>query len=210
LFRQHVNPQFSSSSPKNLENWRQQTLQCYLVRSKSREARPTPSLLLPAPRLASPVAVMDARASRSACRDGPAHTVRWSSSAADEKRHTWLGYNGSLGFSSNRHERIPSHRFTAAGNQPSSRSEEQRSHSAPSSRSSSPGAQSNSRSWVPNFSRLLPSRTASLSTIMENRSAADSVESLRSRLRGCNVKRWDPTWRTTTPWERLKMVCFIF
>jgi len=146
---------------------------------------------------------MDGRISRQTCRDGPVQTVRWSSSAADD---SWLGYNGpqSLGFSSHRHEGIPPHRVTAAGNQPSSRPKEQRSRSAPSSRSSSPGAQPRSRSWVPNFSRLLPSRTASLSRTMENRSAADSVE---SRLRACNVKRWDPTWRTTTPWESLKRVC---
>jgi hypothetical protein len=149
---------------------------------------------------------MDGRASRRAYRDRSFHTVRRSSSAEDE---SWLGYNGSqsLDLSSHEHEGIPPHRVTAAGNQPFSWSEEQRSHSAPSSRSSSPGAQPRSRSWVPNFSRLLPSRTASLSTIMEKRSAADSVESLRSRLRGCNVKRWNPTWRTTTPWEHLKMVC---
>src|SRR6266480_4442301 len=126
---------------------------------------------------------MDLRASRRPCRDGSVHTVQCSSS----------GYNGpqSSAFASHRYERTPLHWVAAADNLP------ERPHSAPSSRSSSPEAQSSSHhSWVPNFSRLLPS--ASLSTIMQNRSA------------GCYVKRWDPTWRTTTPWDSLKLVRFCF
>jgi hypothetical protein len=59
---------------------------------------------------------------------------------------------------------------------------------------------------VPNFSRVLPSRTSILSTIMENRSAADSAESLRNRLRSRKVRRWEPDWKTTTPWDSLRRV----
>jgi len=178
---------------------------------------------------------MDARPPRRTCRDGSVQAVRRSSSAAAAKPRSWSGYNGaqSVGFSSHRHERLPLDRVTA-DNQPSSRSDEERSNSAPSSRSnsstssrshsasssrsnsvpssrsSSPGAPPSSRSGVPNFSRLFPRRTSTLSTVMGNRSAAGSVESLRSSLRSCNVKRWDPYWRTTTPWDRLRRVCSAF
>ena len=233
--RQRDNPQVLTTLLKSVEDWGDRL--CDAIVSDLNLGRPgPPPPSIPAPRQASPVAVMDARPSRRTCRDGSVQAVRRSSSAAAAKPCSWSGYNGaqSVGFSSHRHERLPLDRVTAGDNQPSSRSDEERSNSAPSSRSnsatssrshsasssrsnsvpssrsSSPGALPSSRSGVPNFSRLFPRRTSTLSTVMGNRSAAGSVESLRSRLRSCNVKRWDPYWRTTTPWDRLRRVCSTF
>lgn len=163
--------------------------------------------LVPAPR--SPAPVMDVRASLRTSEDGtgPSQTVRRPQSA-NRDRHSWSGYNnGPLSSiaSPRPHGRVSFLWVTAEENQ-SSWSEDERSYSAPSSRSSSPGARPSSRSGVPNFSRVLPSRTSILSTIMENRSASDSAESLRNRLRSCQVRRWEPDWKTTTPWDGLRRV----
>lgn len=150
---------------------------------------------------------MDVPASRRTSIDGAGQPARRTLSAA-AKRHSWSGYNNGLrpsfaappgGYGQVLLRRV-------AGVDRDSASEDKRSHSAPSSRSPSPGARPSSRSGVPNFSRVLPPRNSTLSTIMEDRSAADSAESLRSRLRSCVVRRWEPTTRTVTPWDSLRRV----
>jgi hypothetical protein len=99
-----------------------------------------------------------------------------------------------------------------------SRSPGSGSSSAPQTRVSSPEPQPQRRPrssrgppatlQVPNFSKTLLSRpgTRGLPTILESKSNTTSMESLRSRVDGSKVKRWDGRTRTTSPWNGIRRV----
>ncbi|TID20543.1 hypothetical protein E6O75_ATG05307 [Venturia nashicola] len=61
---------------------------------------------------------------------------------------------------------------------------------------------------VPNFSKTLPVRpaTGGLPTILESKAKTASMESLRSRVDGSKVKRWEGHARTTSPWNGIRRV----
>jgi hypothetical protein len=90
--------------------------------------------------------------------------------------------------------------------------------SAPQTRASSPEPQPQPRPrssrgppsslLVPNFSKTLPARpgTRGLPTILESKANTASMESLRSRVDGSKVKRWEGKTRTTSPWNGIRRV----
>jgi hypothetical protein len=158
---------------------------------------------------------MDLHASRRTSVHDPVNLYFRSSSSdgarTPRNRHSWGSYTRSADSSPRRHEQAsssrprPGHSFDPSHLLPV----EGRSHSAPVSRAPSPepprGRQS-SRSSVPNFSRVLSQRSSVLPTIMEHKGGSSSADSLKSRLQGTKIKRWDSNSRTTTPWDGLRRV----
>lgn len=73
---------------------------------------------------------------------------------------------------------------------------------------SSRGSPSSRSLQVPNFSKTFTTRPASrgLPTILESKAKSASMESLRSRVDGSRVKRWDGNTRTTSPWNGILKV----
>ncbi|KAE9978250.1 hypothetical protein BLS_000761 [Venturia inaequalis] len=68
---------------------------------------------------------------------------------------------------------------------------------------SSRGPPSSRLPQVPNFSKTLLG-TGGLPTILESKAKTASMESLRSRVDGSKVKRWEGNTRTTSPWNGIR------
>jgi len=156
-------------------------------------------------------------------REGSAVAVQPGSSAPEgkSKRHSWSFINVSRSIepaiSKKGRERaslnVPKNTFDLR-----SRSSGPAPKSAPQTRVSSPEPQPQPRPrssrgpksslQVPNFSKNLPPRpgTRGLPTILESKSNTSSMESLRSRVDGSRVKRWDGHTRTTSPWNGIRRV----
>jgi hypothetical protein len=142
-------------------------------------------------------------------------------SGGKSKRHSWSFINVSRA-----HDLSPSKRGRERTSPVVSknafdfrhRSSASTSFSAPQTRVSSPEPQPQPRPrssrgppsslQVPNFSKTLPARpgTRGLPTILESRTNTASMESLRSRVDGSKVKRWEGNTRTTSPWNGIRRV----
>jgi hypothetical protein len=144
-------------------------------------------------------------------------------SGGKSKRHSWSFINVSRAHvpSSPKKDReraspvAPKSAFDFRGRSPGSRSAPS---SAPQTRVSSPEPQPQPRPrssrgppsslQVPNFSKTLPARPGprGLPTILESKGNTASMESLRSRVAGSKVKRWEGHTRTTGPWNGIRRV----
>jgi hypothetical protein len=150
---------------------------------------------------------------------GPCRTTSTSSEKAP-KKHAWSFINVSRSSSSRKPSpkrdreqdslpklKSPSFDF---------RSRSSAISSAPETRTSSPEPQLPARPrssrgpsllQVPNFSKTTSSRRGSLlPTILETKINTASMESLRSRVAGAKVKRWDGRTRTSSPWNGIRKV----
>jgi hypothetical protein len=142
-------------------------------------------------------------------------------SGAKSKRHSWSFINVSRAHDPSAQKRgreqaslvVPKHAFNFRN-----RSSTSASSSAPQTRASSPEPQPQPRPHssrgpplslqVPNFSKTLPTRPGNrgLPTILESKGNTASMESLRSRVDGSKVKRWEGATRTTSPWNGIRRV----
>lgn len=159
-------------------------------------------------------------------RDQGAAVVRGPGSLASggkTKRHSWSFINVSRSHDASPLKRgrertslvVPKDAFDFRHRSPASAPS-----SAPQTRVSSPEPQPQPRPrssrgprvslQVPNFSKTLPARpgTRGLPTILESKANTTSMESLRSRLDGSKVKRWDGRTRTTSPWNGIRRVSY--
>lgn len=146
----------------------------------------------------------------------------------ESKRHTWSFINVSRTHDASLPKRgrerdslvAPKNAFDNRQYRPPSSG----SSSAPHTRVSSPEPQPQPRPrssrglpssrllQVPNFSKTLPVRpgTGGLPTISESQAKTASMESLRSRVDGSKVKRWEGNTRTTSPWNGIRKVSSIY